>query len=229
MGQKKLGYGLLVSGMALTAVACGGGGGSAAAGFTSGAALTSAMASPTGTVEAATAVGVAQAFQASAEADPPAGIRQKVQAQSATQACPGGGSISATSSNNGMDITGQYNNCSMEGCVVNGSIGIFTGASATNACYSYDIDMTCTDQSLSASMAFSGCIDSEFGFVYLVEYEGASYKVTGSYSNGSGTLSITGENGSWDCTYTADAGSCTGTGGSFEFTPDSAAADDTEG
>jgi hypothetical protein len=62
--------------------------------------------------------------------------------------------------------------------------------------------------------------------MYLVEYEGETYTVSGSFSTGSGSLTISGANGSFTCTYTADAGSCTGSdGSSFEFTASSGSED----
>lgn len=246
MSHKKLGWVLMGSVAALGLAACGGGGGSKATGFTSGAALQSAMNSPTGTVEPETVGGIAKAFQASNESDGPAfGIRQKKQPQqsgSQTQECASGGSMTVSGTVNGdvYDIKAQLNNCDEgTGCKLNGSIAIFGSASEADeeftGCFSYDVSGVCTDAletgaSGSVSLQFSGCIDTASGsFVYLIEYEGETYTVSGSYSDGSGTLTITGANGSWTCTFTDDAGSCESSAGeSFEFTADSGSDDETD-
>jgi hypothetical protein len=226
MGQKKLGFALLVSSTALGAVACGGGSAGPASGFTSASQLNSAMEAPTGSVEPATAVGVAQAFENS-NSSGLAGVRQKLQAQSASVACSGGGSISVSGNETSSNFS--YNNCMEAGCTINGSGSVFvSGTDVNSACFSYNVSETCVDPPIDIDLSFSGCLDSEFGFVYLVEYEGETYTVTGSYYDGTGTLEITGENGSFSCTYTADAGSCTSSSGeTFSFTADSASADDT--
>jgi len=226
MGQKKLGFGLLVSGIALAAVGCGGGG-SPATGFTSAAALKSAMASPTGTVSAETAVGVAEAFETGSTSGLSAGVRQKAQAQSATENCSEGGSISISGNSNMAQE--HFNNCGEGGCVMNGTMNILVdSASQTNvsACISADVNAVCADEG-AVAMQFSMCIDTDSTtgtteIKYLVEYEGETYAVSGNFSAGGGSLTITGSNGSFTCTYTADAGTCTGSdGSSFEFTASS--------
>jgi hypothetical protein len=222
MGQKKLGFALLVSSSALTLVACGSGSSGGASGFTSASQLHSAMASPTGTVEPATAVGIAEAFQSS-ESSGLGGVRQKLQAQSTTVACTGGGSMAISGSQNSATVA--YNDCVLvPGCTVDGvgSTFIEDVNNPTNICFSYDVSQACDD--ISVDLDFSGCIDVnlEGGFAYLVEYAGETYTVSGSYYDGTGTLSIAGENGSFSCTYSANAGSCTSDGGTFEFTPASA-------
>ena len=212
MGQKKLGYGLLVSSAAFAAVACGGGS-SGAAGYTSLSALTGAMEAPTGTVDAETAVGVAAEFENSMQNGDLGGVRQKAQAQSGSAACANGGSISANVSETHLFLT--YSNCNESGCVLNGTLNTFlTDSGDFSQCVSYDIDAVCEGEG-SVSATFSGCLDVGAGsFMYLVEYDGETYTVSGSYSAGNGTLTITGENGTFTCTYTEDSGSCTGSDGS---------------
>lgn len=217
MGQKKLGYALLVGSAGLAAVACGGGGNSGAAGFTSLSALTGAIESPTGTVDETTATGVAAEFENSMSNGTLGGVRQKSQAQSGSAACTGGGSVSFNVDETHLFAT--YSNCNESGCVMNGTLNMFlTDTGEWSQCMSYDIDAVCTDQG-SVSATFSGCIDVGTGtMTYLVEYEGMTYTVSGYYTAGTGELTITGENGTFTCTYTADAGSCTGSAGeSFSF------------
>lgn len=216
MGQRKLGFALLVSSTALAAVACGGGN-SGAAGYTSLSALTGAMEAPTGTVDATTAVGVAAEFENSMTNGNYGGIRQKSQAQSGSANCSGGGSISVNVSEE--HVFGRYNNCNEAGCVMNGTLNMFlTDSTAWSTCMSYDLAVACEGQA-AVSATFSGCIDIGTGsYTYLVEYDGLTYTVSGSYSAGSGTLTISGENGTFTCTYTEDAGTCTAsTGETFSF------------
>lgn len=232
MAQKKSGW-VLLGGVALLAAACGGGGGagSKASGFKDVKSLASALEAPSGTVEAATAVGVAQEFQESlqgASQNPLGGARQKqlAQSQSATIDCPSGGNYTANVNVNGdeVDLTADFNNCNMtEDCTYNGSYSYFGSTVGDwSGCLSYDLDITCKQVSGSVSASFSGCLGASGNFEYLVEYDGETYRVSGSYSSGSGTLTITGANGSWTCSYSNDAGSCESSSGeSFEFTADS--------
>lgn len=234
MGQKKLGFALLVSSTALALVACGGGG-SAATGFTDVNALKSAMANPTGTVSAETAVGVAAEFEAGSTSGYSAGLRQKLQAQSTTQACTEGGNISVSGNQNYARMS--YNSCGEGGCVMNGYMNVLVNSATetdVSACFSVDINGVCADTG-SAEFAFSGCMEastdgSTFSYSYLIEFEGETYTVSGDYYGGSGSLTITGVNGSFTCSYTSDSGTCTSTTGeSFEFTPASASETTTDG
>jgi len=226
MAQKKLGFGLLVSGIALAAVGCGGGG-SPAAGFTTAASLQSAMAHPTGTVSAETAVGVAAAFQDGSTTPLPAGIRSKTQAQSGSEPCTEGGSITYNVNENMIQMA--FNNCGEGGCVENGTYNMLINSATetdVSACFSMDFSAVCAGEG-TGDVQFSGCLEVNANtgvseFMYLIEYEGDTFTVSGNYSAGSGTLTITGENGSFTCTYAADAGSCSGSdGSSFEFTASS--------
>lgn len=216
MGQKKLGYALLVGSAGLAAVACGGGN-SGAAGYTSLSALTGAIESPTGTVDETTATGVAAEFENSMANGSLGGVRQKSQAQSGSAACPGGGSASFNIAETHMFI--RYNNCGDYGCVMTGTSNMFlTDTAEWGQCMSYDIDAVCEDQG-AVSASFSGCINVATGtMTYLVEYDGMTYTVSGYYSAGTGELTISGENGTFTCTYTTESGTCTAsTGESFTF------------
>lgn len=209
-----LGIVLAASVGSLSLVGCGGGD-SGAGGFRSIGALTNAMTAPSGTVDETSATGVAASFEG-ATSSSLAGIRQKIQGQSATVDCSGGGSLSASGNEN--EVFFQYNNCTESGCTMNGSGAVFlTTSGEFSECLSYDLTMACQDE-LSLSLSFSGCLNGSGQFTYLVEYEGETYAVSGSYSNGTGELTITGENGTYVCTYTNDTGTCSGDGGeSFSF------------
>lgn len=228
MGQKKLGLGLLVSGLAFGAVACGGGG-SPATGFSSVESLQNAMAAPTGTVSAESAMGVAAAFEDSSSTELPAGIRQKAQAQSASgsEPCTEGGSISYSASETMVQM--KFNGCGEGGCVTNGTYNMLIDSAtetSVSSCFSFDATVTCPAEG-SVNAQFSGCMDIDstagsFEFIYLIEYEGETYTVSGNYSSGAGTLTITGANGSFTCDYAGETGSCTSsTGEAFEFSSSS--------
>jgi hypothetical protein len=207
--------GLVLGSVALSfaAVACGGGP-SGAGGYRDIGALKNAMESPTGTVEPTSAVGVAEAFETSNSA-PLGGIRQKAQAQSATIACTEGGNASASA--NGNNIYFTYNNCAESGCTMNGSGAMMVESDGLSQCMSYDISAVCADVG-SVEMSFSGCFSAEGDFSYLIEFEGETFRVSGSYAGGNGELSISGENGTYTCTYTGGTGTCSGSAGdSFSF------------
>lgn len=232
MMEKKSGW-VLLGGVALLVAACGGGGGdsSKATGFKDVKSLANALEAPTGKVQPETAVGVAKEFQVSMNGmsqNPAAGSRQKelAQSQSATVDCEAGGSYTVHVNVDGdaADITAQYNNCDMgTDCTINGSLASFGSKMGDwSSCVSYDLDISCKEAAASMRAAFSGCLGESGTFEYLVDYAGETYRVTGSYNNGNGTLNITGANGSWTCTYQNDAGSCESSAGdSFEFTADS--------
>jgi hypothetical protein len=193
-------------------VGCGSGA-SGAGGYRDLGSLTSALEAPTGTVDATSATGVAAAFEES-QGSGLAGFRQKAQAQSASQACTDGGSVSASVNETAVYMT--FSNCGESGCTMNGSGTIFLQDSGElTQCMSYDLSAVCADEG-NVQLSFSGCLGADYQFVYLVEYEGETFKVSGNYAGGSGELTITGENGTYTCTYSGGSGSCTGDG-QFSF------------
>lgn len=205
--------------LGLLAAACGGddeGGGNASP--RSYQAITESMAEPSGTVDQSTAGDIGEEFE-KISAAPAGGIRDDQVAQQGgnyTEQCTGGGSISVSASGNesAANVSYAYNDCCQAGCCMDGS-GTAYYASATNAaftyCGSYDLDMTC--DGASSSVNFSGCFGSDFKWSYLITVDGETYSVSGSYTDGDGTLDIRGANGTWTCVYTDGSGSCTGTGG----------------
>ena len=144
-----------------------------------------------------------------------------VETQSGTSQCAEGGSISGSGSgseSNG-EATVSYDACCVaEACCMDGNAHIFY-SSDQNAPYMYcaSYDMTYDCDGTSAALEFEGCISSDGEQVYVLEVNGNTYTVSGYYSEGSGSLEIRGANGSWTCTYSGSGGTCTGSGGNFEF------------
>jgi len=144
--------------------------------------------------------------------------RRLVDKTAATVACPNGGTISVnvtSSSSSQVSETFNYNSCcETAGCCLTGGGDIFYSQGGS-FCESFSVTGTCEAAPVTAN--YSICSDSTGTVSYLVEVGTDSFVVSGSYSNGSGTLTITGQNGSFTCTYTNDTGSCTGSGGTFTF------------
>jgi hypothetical protein len=144
-------------------------------------------------------------------------------AQTVSQPCPNGGTISVTAnqaSANAITENFSYNNCCESAdCCFNGGGDLYysgSGSTAGSFCESFHVTAVCSGQPVVEN--FSLCEDGTTGMInYLVEVDGDSFAVSGSYSNGTGTLMITGANGAFTCTYTNHTGSCTGTNGSFTF------------
>jgi hypothetical protein len=203
--------------------ACGDDGGSNVGGSYS--SIASAIESPSGTVDESSAVRVGEEFGKLSATGVAAGMRRDAQvgqSQSGTMDCPAGGSISFTGSGNESSgqARGSYNGCCYSaGCCMDGTVNMFYSSAQSAAfayCGSYDVSYSC--EGVNADLAFNGCFGTTGEWVYVVEVDGESYAVSGTYVDGSGTLEISGENGTWTCTYNNDSGSCTGSGGdSFTF------------
>lgn len=213
----RYGFGTL---LAACFAACGGGGG----GGGTFASISAGIESPTGTVDETSAVDVAEEFEGASESASLAAFDAGDLASGASSAsgsfsCPAGGSISFNAQGNGGNLTAGYNNCCYEqSCCVNGSIRTLVsgGSSAYSACYDANVSVSCEGQS--GNVSYSGCISATGGLVVLIEVDGQSFAVSGNYSNGNGTLEITGDNGTFTCTYSGGSGSCSGSGGaSFTF------------
>jgi hypothetical protein len=220
-------------GLAFTLAGCGGG-----RDFGS---ITAELKTPTGTVDATSVKAIGPKLEEQSQANGLPGFggeredtRENTQAASATVACPAGGSVTATGDGNSSKgkSSAQYNNCCMQAdCCFNGSADVYYDTSSTefSSCMDYNLSFNCTvtagesSATSSGAIDFSGCVSisgSTIGLVYLIEIEGLSYRVSGTYGAGNGTLEIAGANGSYSCTYTSGSGSCTGTGttsGSFTF------------
>ncbi len=206
---------------------CGDDGGSSGGG--SFANIQNSISAPSGTVDAASADEVAAEFEKIAASGTPAfGMRedQVAQTQNVDVPCGSSGSISVTGSGNESSGSGQFafnNCCETAGCCMTGGGNMYFSSSGAAAeadadnfsyCAEYDVQYSCEGET--ASLDYAGCLGAS-GFVYSVEVNGESYAVTGYYSEGSGSLTITGENGTWTCTYDNGSGSCSGDGETFTF------------
>lgn len=203
---------------AVAGVGCGGGS-SKPASFS---AVKTSIANPTGTLAATNADSVAKAYQASLSAGTVAAGRrldQKTSAVIATTPCTVSGNISIDSVQmSGSDISESFTYhscCETADCCLSGPGSVFSSqAGAGSVCESLQVSGTCSGAPIAENFSF--CSDG--GVVnYLVEVDGQSFAVSGSYAAGNGTLTITGKNGMFTCTYTNDTGSCTGTTGTFTF------------
>jgi len=190
-------------------------------------AMASTLESPTGTVSASSVGPVAAEFEKVSQTSL-GGYQAAPRSTQATQdmsasICTAGGSAQMTQSGGQSQgsVAIEFSDCCVDAsCCYDGSENILysdgSGTASYSVCYDYDLTASCSGET--ASLSFAGCLDASSGMMaYSVTVDGETFTVSGSYSGGSGTLTITGANGSWECTYTNDSGSCTGTGGDFTF------------
>jgi hypothetical protein len=212
---------------AIAAVGCGGGGGKPG----SYSEISAAFAHPSGTLDMTNADAVAMAYQSSRTtgATSPAGGRRlqpTASAVSQSTACPVSGNISytidqATAQN--VSESWSYNNCcETADCCLNGGGTYYAslqGASLGAYCESFNVTETCGSLPMPVTENFSTCTDGTTGTVsYLITVLGKTFVVSGSYTNGNGTLTITDMNGKFTCSYTNDHGTCSGgVGVTFTF------------
>jgi hypothetical protein len=224
IGQSiRVGFAFASVGFAGLFIACSGGDSGSSSSTASYADMVAAIKKPTGTVSATSVTPVAQEFE-KVTSSGLGGYRQVQETQDvSSQMCTAGGTAKATGSGSETagNVTISYNGCCMEAsCCVDGTIGTVynsdsTGTSEYSSCVDMNVTVECDAQS--AVIKSAGCLNQTGEFVYSITVSGNSYSVSGYYSNGSGQLTIVGENGSWTCTYTNDTGTCTGTGGDFTF------------
>lgn len=223
--ERAFGFGAALAGLAGVFAGCGsdgdGNGGSGSGSFSN---ITSAIEAPTGTVDDTTVADVGVEFEKIAQSSFAGGSRrdaQTAQSQSGTFDCPAGGNYSGAGSGDQSSgrATATYNDCCFtEGCCINGAADIYYSTeqgAAYSYCASYDLSYSC--EGTTAELLYDLCFGTTGEQIYVIEVEGNTFAVSGTYSNGSGTLEIRGENGTWSCTYSGDGGSCTGTSGSFDF------------
>ena len=218
--ERCLGFAAAAVGLWGVVTGCGSSGGKA----DSYSSITEELAKPTGTVDEASVAKIGEKFEAAANT-PAMGVRdddQTAATGSATVSCPSGGNFTATGSGNQSSGHGtiKYNDCCYTaGCCADGTATVYYSSAQSaefTSCATYDMDSSCAGTSV--SLKYSGCVSLN-GMVLLIDIDGDSYAVTGSRSNGTGTLEITGANGKWSCTFSSGSGSCTSsTGGSFQFT-----------
>lgn len=172
--------------------------------------LNSAMESPTGIVSETTAklvadrMAEASSSMAGKGSAAPSGIREKAQEQNGSDTidCENGGTIDIESSETQETLT--YNDCQMAGCTLNGSEVAFPDPD--QICVSVKVNEVCGDES--TDIASSSCTSMDGTVVYLVDVEGDTFQVSGTYSDGDGELTITGANGTFTCTYVDGGGTC---------------------
>ncbi|HEX2657092.1 MAG TPA: hypothetical protein VHU40_02415 [Polyangia bacterium] len=236
-----IGFAMLVGGAGMAGAGCGDGGKKPPASYGD---ISASFAHPSGTLAATNADAVAQAYQASLSSGlgtagtvaavsrfaKPTGLTPTASALQSTSsaataaqsyACPYGGSISATVNGIAPGATSfsesfRYDNCcESAGCCLNGGGDLFY-AQGGAFCESFAITGTCSASPI--TLDYSICEDTATGMLnYLIEVQGESFAVSGSYSNGSGTLMISGANGAFTCRYTNHTGTCSGTAGTFAF------------
>jgi len=207
-----------VSGL-LVAVGCGSDDDNSGGGTKSFSQISSQIEEPTGTVDATTVGAVGEKFGEMSSASL-GGSRLNGPTNTAEQACPSGGSMTASGSGNESSgsVSVKYNECCYTaGCCFSGVADTVYSDANTNTfsyCIDADLDYSCEGQQL--ALDYAACQGPE-GLVYAVEVAGATFAVSGQYSGGNGQLTIKGANGSWTCTYTDGAGTCTGSGEDFSF------------
>jgi hypothetical protein len=123
----------------------------------------------------------------------------------------------------------QYDNvCSAgEGWCINGEYAIEVAGQQPNYTMTVAMKMTVTEGGKSTSLSAGYRMTvSDNGQKTTIEWvytdsAGNSYVVTGSFTATMGQITVRGNNGEWTCSYSVAndtyAGSCTGTGGSFDF------------
>lgn len=182
--------------------------------------ISNAIASPTGTVSADAAPEIARAFEESQGI--PTGAERDggkvITAQDFAYECDGGGSIDFNFSDDGLQSEFIYNRCCvLADCCIDGTGSTFSEeAGSLSYCSAFNIDYDCGGENF--SLNYASCVDEDFNITYAIEIEGETFAVSGSLFNGTGSLTITGVNGSWSCEYTEYSGSCaSGDGETFEF------------
>lgn len=189
-------------------------------------ALMDALENPTGDVASAeTAQGVSAAYGAQLAASSGAGKKRALDC-SPTEAdveetcdCPAGGTetVIAHGDQSAFVIDYTFDACceSADECCWDGTGWVSGSAdgegSVYESCMSFDVTLTCPDATENGTILAQSCQDASGVNWYLVEYEGASYAVSGSYVEGvGGQWTIRDADTTWTCTEDATgAGSCT--------------------
>lgn len=208
--------------LSLVGVGCGSDGSDSADGDSSTGSFQSirgALEAPSGVVDEETAPLIAEEFESASTASSAGGERFEDDLDYSAELCPAGGQ--ATVSYDGVSSQAStahfdYDNCCYQSsCCINGA-GTFYTRSDTDtgifsACASYDMTVDCSlyGSNATVSTSYYGCV-SEDGWQFLVTVNNETFAVSGDYRNGSGTLDISGSNGSFTCTYSDGVGSCDG-------------------
>jgi hypothetical protein len=184
-------------------------------------AISDSISHPTGQLDKTNTANVAAEFEKIASSS--AAGRRIQGSSSANQevSCPSGGkytvNVSGTQTAAQANVT--YDDCCYEAscCLNGGGVWYFSSDASTSYSYcgTYDISVSCGSDS--GAVKYEGCYGSDGIWTYVVHVSNKTYAVSGTYSNGTGTLKITAANGSWTCTYTNNSGTCTGASGDFSF------------
>ena len=130
-----------------------------------------------------------------------------------TQACPAGGEIvvNGSGNQNSGSASVDYNNCCYAAdCCANGEAKYYYSNAAAPGeftfCGNWDLSVQCGRSTASAS--YDGCVGPE-GYWYVVEVNGGTFAVNGSFDGVNGNWTVKTAEGTWTCEATAGAGSCT--------------------
>lgn len=180
--------------------------------------IAGAIESPTGTLDESSAGDVARAFEES-NGVPTSGRRDDgvAVAQATGVPCGTSGNISVNADSSGESFDISYDSCCEATCCFDGTATGFvdtSGSGTYSACYEYDLSASCDGSNIDYDFSFCSGVN---GIVYSIEVNGDTFSVSGSTVNGTGTLTVTGENGTFTCEYTEYSGSCTGDSGTFSF------------
>jgi hypothetical protein len=136
-----------------------------------------------------------------------------------TIACTVSGDISVNADSSGTSAVFSYNDCCQAAeCCINGDGNYFYDTSAGAAystCVDFDIDYACSGQDVAMDVQY--CMGADGVQTYVVEISSGTFAVSGSMSAGTGTLTVRDANGTYTCTYTDYAGSCTDGTNTFDF------------
>ena len=178
-------------------------------------AIADSLSHPTGKFESDNARAVADEF-GKIRGLGAGGTRPQANGSSTSVSCGVDGTYSVnvdSASQSSAHMVLSYNNCCyIADCCMNGGGDWYystTSSSSFSYCGSYDLTYSCYGEN--ASLAYSGCFDLSGTGTYVVTVASMTYAVSGTYSSGSGDLKVTAANGSWNCSFTATSGTCTGT------------------
>jgi hypothetical protein len=181
--------------------------------------IAAAIESPSGKISSAgDAKGVAAAYQEQVGNGAGAGYSNRSSVttswfqQGQTEvSCAAGGTQTIAGSGNGQSGTAEItfdNCCHVQNCCMDGEATWYysTGGTAQyQYCGQWELTTSCGGST--TAMSYEGCVGAG-GTWYLVEFNGQSYAVQGSYSNGSGAWKVKSSNGTWECNASNNSGSC---------------------
>ena len=172
-------------------------------------------ANPTGEIgSAADAQGVAAAFaEVSSRGSVGGSQGERRNGQNFSYACGDSGSCSGTGSGNqsSYSVSWDCTDCCYTNECCYTATGWAVGSTEQGATYTqcaqWDGSGSCGGDSWSGSWSY--CYGSD-GYWWLVDYQGETYTVKGSYNSSTGgSWTVNSANGTWTCTANGNNGSCT--------------------